>query len=193
MYTGIQPTEPNRSAKCFIYHNDPKFFGQMGLGKQCRPRLEQSDQGLHCLQFRLYIFYALLYFYEFYSDQNWHPGYWKGKDAKVINPAHLSPPDVQETLEATWLARFTSTNNFLSFSLSFSIWSPLSAGARRSCWGLGRTVWYWSRFRFTLAAVPVADSMMISSLKEAFWILINPCSGEWGVQSGTGPGLGFTT
>ena len=33
------------------YRNDPKFLGQIGLDKQCRPR---SDQGLHCLLFHLY-------------------------------------------------------------------------------------------------------------------------------------------
>ena len=31
----------------FWYRNDPNFFGQIGLGKQCRRRSD-CDQGLHC-------------------------------------------------------------------------------------------------------------------------------------------------
>ena len=73
-----------------LYHTDAKFFGQVGLGKQCRPRsdcssisrwlsslirvtvqtqirlllyqtAQQSDQGLHCLQFCLHPLDALFY------------------------------------------------------------------------------------------------------------------------------------
>ena len=43
------------------YRNDPKFFGQIGVGKQCRPRSEeQSDPCPHSLQFRLHLLGALL-------------------------------------------------------------------------------------------------------------------------------------
>ena len=37
-------------------------FGQTGLGKQCRPRSDCSDQGLQCLpSFRVHLLDALLY------------------------------------------------------------------------------------------------------------------------------------
>ena len=44
------------------YRYVPNVFGQIVLGKQCRPRLEeQSHQGLHCLPFPLHLLDTLLY------------------------------------------------------------------------------------------------------------------------------------
>ena len=37
------------------------FFGQICLGKQCKPRSDCSDQDLHCLPFRLHLLDSLLY------------------------------------------------------------------------------------------------------------------------------------
>ena len=47
-------------AKELVYHNVHKVFGQTDLGKQRRPTSEQSDQGLHCLQFPLHLLDAFL-------------------------------------------------------------------------------------------------------------------------------------
>ena len=43
------------------YCNEFKFSGQTGLGTQCRPRSDCSDQSLHCLQFPLHILDSLHY------------------------------------------------------------------------------------------------------------------------------------
>ena len=45
------PCKPNKSIS--VYHNNPKFSDS--LGNQCRPTEKQSDQGLHCLVFRLHL------------------------------------------------------------------------------------------------------------------------------------------
>ena len=38
------------------YHNDPKFLDRyVNWSNSADPDQEQSDQGLHCLQFRLYL------------------------------------------------------------------------------------------------------------------------------------------
>ena len=41
-----------------MYHNDPKFSDRQVWANSAE---EQSDQGLHCLQFRLHLLEALLY------------------------------------------------------------------------------------------------------------------------------------
>ena len=48
------------------YHNDPKFSDRYAWANsadpdQTAPRGEQSDQGLHCLPFRLHRLDSLLY------------------------------------------------------------------------------------------------------------------------------------
>ena len=48
-----------------VYHNDPKFLDRQVWANSADPDQtapeEQSDQGLHCLQFCLHLFDALLY------------------------------------------------------------------------------------------------------------------------------------
>ena len=50
-----------------FYRNDPKFLGRQVWENSVDPdqsskiRVEQSDQGLHCLSFHLHVLDALLY------------------------------------------------------------------------------------------------------------------------------------
>ena len=44
-----------------LYHNDPKFSDRYAWTNSADPDQEQSDQGLHCLPFRLHCLGSLLY------------------------------------------------------------------------------------------------------------------------------------
>ena len=52
--------KPILSKSVFKYRNDPKFSDRQVWANSADPDQEQSDQGLHCLQFPLHLLDALL-------------------------------------------------------------------------------------------------------------------------------------